>query len=644
MTIALRPVKELFGMNFFIPDYQRGYRWTAQQATDLLEDIWEFANEKKGHSEIYCVQPLVVQRKTEDVREKIREKLEEDNREFESFLKKIINGTWNVVDGQQRLTTIYLILTALEECNPYEIDYETRRGSRDFLLNIQSEDAEDRASANIDFFHIYRVYNTAVDWFKNRTSEQKKKFKDCLLEKVNFIWYQIPAEANDNSRSEAIAAFTRLNIGKIPLTDSELIKALFLNRTNFHCDTVDLETRQRRIAEEWDQIEYALQDDAFWLFLHDQQYDKPTRIDFILDMICLKGENSNPSGRKERDKKDGYDEHKTFRYFYYLFKNHKNNIDESWLEDQWKAVRRYYQIFNEWYHDYKLFHYIGYLTTVGNNSALIPQLVEKWGGCSKQAFTEAVRQRIVEILKRINGFPKLDTTVYEEEKGVGPKSICVPILLLHNIETVIQQNDRLVEDERYALPNFVKFPFHLYKKESWDVEHIRPDAGDQIKDSETKVLYALLAKEYLPDRGGLYEQIDTYIKDPQKDFAPLWEKIREADNSLDEGKKNMIWNYTLLDSKTNREYQNAIFPFKRAFLANKERGFKIKYKVVGNRLSGEKVREIAFVPPCTRNVFAKFYTNIPNGLLEWTQEDAQAYLEDMQDKLAYYLKECGGDR
>jgi thioredoxin 1 len=83
-----------------------------------MKDIWEFADEKKGHSEIYCVQPLVVQRKTEDVREKIRKKLGEDNREFEAFLKKVINGTWNVVDGQQRLTTIYLILTALEEKYP----------------------------------------------------------------------------------------------------------------------------------------------------------------------------------------------------------------------------------------------------------------------------------------------------------------------------------------------------------------------------------------------------------------------------------------------------------------------------------------------------------------------------------------------
>ena len=52
-TIALKPVKELLGMNFFIPDYQRGYRWTAQQATDLLEDIWEFADKEKGHAEMY---------------------------------------------------------------------------------------------------------------------------------------------------------------------------------------------------------------------------------------------------------------------------------------------------------------------------------------------------------------------------------------------------------------------------------------------------------------------------------------------------------------------------------------------------------------------------------------------------------------
>ena len=46
--IVLKPVKDLLGMNFFIPDYQRGYRWTDRQATDLLEDILTFANKKRG--------------------------------------------------------------------------------------------------------------------------------------------------------------------------------------------------------------------------------------------------------------------------------------------------------------------------------------------------------------------------------------------------------------------------------------------------------------------------------------------------------------------------------------------------------------------------------------------------------------------
>ena len=105
------------------------------------------------------------------------------------------------------------------------------------------------------------------------------------------------------------------------------------------------------------------------------------------------------------------------------------------------------------------------------------------------------------------------------------------------------------------------------------------------------------------------------------------------------GDKNKIWNYTLLDGQTNKEYGNVIFPIKRAFLANKERGYKINYKFVGDVLNtDEKKDEIAFVPPCTRNVFAKFYTDVPNGLLEWTDKDAKAYLEDIKLKLNYYLK------
>ena len=44
-VIDLVALKELFEKHFFIPDYQRGYRWTKQQVVDLLEDLNEFDQE-----------------------------------------------------------------------------------------------------------------------------------------------------------------------------------------------------------------------------------------------------------------------------------------------------------------------------------------------------------------------------------------------------------------------------------------------------------------------------------------------------------------------------------------------------------------------------------------------------------------------
>ena len=57
-NIELKAVKDLLGMNFYIPNYQRGYRWTRQQVRDLLGDIKEFM--ENNSTNIYCIQPLVV--------------------------------------------------------------------------------------------------------------------------------------------------------------------------------------------------------------------------------------------------------------------------------------------------------------------------------------------------------------------------------------------------------------------------------------------------------------------------------------------------------------------------------------------------------------------------------------------------------
>ena len=58
--IELKSISDLQGMVFFIPSYQRGYRWTQQQVKDLLNDVNEFNDDNNG---FYCIQPLVVKKR-----------------------------------------------------------------------------------------------------------------------------------------------------------------------------------------------------------------------------------------------------------------------------------------------------------------------------------------------------------------------------------------------------------------------------------------------------------------------------------------------------------------------------------------------------------------------------------------------------
>lgn len=65
-AITLKTVNELLQFSFYIPSYQRGYRWTAQEVTDLLNDIDEFRPREVAGTEEktwYCLQPIVVKKK-----------------------------------------------------------------------------------------------------------------------------------------------------------------------------------------------------------------------------------------------------------------------------------------------------------------------------------------------------------------------------------------------------------------------------------------------------------------------------------------------------------------------------------------------------------------------------------------------------
>ena len=105
-NIELKAIKDLLGMNFYIPNYQRGYRWTRQQVRDLLDDIKEFMDSDSIN--IYCIQPLVIKRMP------VRDSLLGDIKVAESIdeVRTLINQSdaWEVIDGQQRLLSIYYFI------------------------------------------------------------------------------------------------------------------------------------------------------------------------------------------------------------------------------------------------------------------------------------------------------------------------------------------------------------------------------------------------------------------------------------------------------------------------------------------------------------------------------------------------------
>lgn len=212
----LKSVDELCGapgggaFRFSIPPYQRGYRWTSTEVSALLDDLYEWAQSPtKNVTRGYILQPLMVV-PTEE-------------------------GSYQVVDGQQRLTTIHIILRYLDG-EPYDITYETRGDNADFLRQYIGRDRKIDDSPykdwekfvsvagkefdTIDSYHLFNAWDAVRRWFDRHSHTETKADLTRAVRSAQFVWYEV-------TKADAQDAFSHVNSGKIPLTDAELIKALY---------------------------------------------------------------------------------------------------------------------------------------------------------------------------------------------------------------------------------------------------------------------------------------------------------------------------------------------------------------------------------------------------------------------------------
>ncbi len=577
--LSLKPIKELLSYSFNIPAYQRGYRWkAANQVKELLEDVWSYQVDNSDAAAFYCLQPVVV--------------------------KSVGETQFELIDGQQRLTTILLILhyfneTEFKTAKPiYAINFETRFAQQQFL-NIVSDTKH--CEQNIDLFHLNQAYSYIANYFTERESTHPNirwDFYSKLTKSVKVIWYSI-GDSEENANS-VFDIFIRLNIGKIPLTNAELIKALFLSKSGSNLDLENQQLVQYRIASEWDEIEKTLQEEAFWHFICNQSNQYETRIEYIFDLV------------KEKRKDD--EVYFTFHKFLDDFEQPEDK--EGTIEVIWKEIKDYFLTFEEWYTQKEYFHLIGYLVSVGQK---VPALKKASKGKTKTAFKKWLRQEALKTL-RID----IDELNYQDHKH---KKYIRHTLLLFNILSILKNPT-----------SSIRFPFHFFHGQKWDIEHIRSQTPKDISGKDkrnwaTTHLYYFtgydwdvklgkgIDKAMFPldeEEKNICQQLLQIIKQPDQEqlFTEVYEKLKQLLGPEEKKFKyqDSIANLTLLDQTTNRTYKNAFFPVKRKYIIEKE--------TAGT-----------FVPLCTQNVFLKAYSNSIKNFMYWNEEDAKDYLNAIKSIL-----------
>jgi uncharacterized protein with ParB-like and HNH nuclease domain len=578
---TLKRINELRGMTFFVEAYQRGYKWDVQQVLDLLFDIEEF--EPIG-SRFYCLQPVVVK------------KLEANDLRINEKNISNKNSVYELIDGQQRLTTTFIILSLLaKEQLPFQLIYKTRPESESYLnnianiqavaFNLQPEKLKETNRQlneiwklqiantpeidNVDNYHFLKTCMLVHQWSQGKDIQT---FVDKLLQHVKVIWYNIQNQSEVEKATvqtkNAEQIFINFNQGKIQLEQAELIKALFVIRFK---EIINLEIRSIHInqfAEEWNKIEAQLQDDRFWYFVSNDTSDKKryNRIDLFFDILS----------KKQRKNEDPL-----FAYHHYLKSN--QSIDQT--IENWKQLKDLFELLKEWYEDRLLYHLIGIIVYLEIKT--IPELIDIYKNKNttknKIDFEHQLKSMLTKELKKPEfEIAKLDYKSPNETKV---------ILHLFNIATYF------ISDFNY------RFPFDKLKTQIWSLEHIHAQKADKFTDKQEFIDWLHDMQPLLEDAGDntkLQESHHLLNELNNKELHEIKEKLLGFYNALSNIlNKDNIDNLCLLDKNTNSSLGNNIFKRKRQMILETDNSGEVE-------IDGDKIK--VFIPIATKNVFLKYYT------------------------------------
>ena len=641
----------LDGRYLYIPSYQRGYRWTEKQVGDLLRDLLCFANDfanegqEKKQEQFYCLQPVIARPITDE--EKLKSIFETEYND--SILE---HGVWEIIDGQQRLTTIFLLYKYLLDQKGWDVDtlkeeedgkelyhicYATRDGSSKYLeeLTMKSirDSNENDIKENVDFFHMANAFKYIGEWIKTegkninvryqlggsldniRTSFFKllNGMSDTKGGSVQVLWYEIAETKEKNNIKE----FQKINTGKIRLTDAELIKGLFLLKKNF--TSGDKYIKLSELALEWEFIENTLHANNFWYFLQKKSIDMPNRIDLLFNLIYKKNIIKEVPEDEWDDKIKEIDEllsdtrqSEIFRFYYNRFEGKMGEELQHEVSSAWNEVMELFRTLDDWFCSPATYNFIGLLSQCGEDLCRLVLHFEYMPETSYRVdFENYLKQRISHHLRgaKIDKERKAILNTYKEHDTI------YKLLLTLNIHLLNEQNQKLESES-----DVYKFPFDVLSAQNWDIEHVDSFHTNNLKRDKDKEDWI---KTAMDDRSGDLKDeekalIQQKLEENALDDAINILKKNAQEVEADEEIKNTIGNLTLLDAATNRSYGNSLFCTKR-------------------RIIIERIKQGVFVPVATQYIFAKFFDPKGTNRSLWTRDDMEAYHKYIYNALITYV-------
>lgn len=547
---------------FHIAAYQRGYKWASDDdgaVTVLLNDLWDafkaFENQERKE---YYLQYITLKKSNE-------------KRHLE------------VIDGQQRLTTLSILLSIfslkldIENLAEHKLDYAIRsnffeehiykRDNLTRLLDLEWNDKEGLVFSDVapintqDVFYLFNAAKKIFDFCSCEEVENKlEAFYNFILNNVKII-----VNAVDHISSEKV--FSNLNSNKVPLTEAELIKGLLLTKFSRLKNKEKEKKHFREILEmrmslgrNWDEItRWSNQPEINSFFFRGEE-----GMQALLLLVAIN------LGYKPV-KKANSNHYPLFNFYH---KYGKTDI-------VYQQLLKMNSILNDWFHNDHTYNLLGFLFFAkGSDKEIkdfLPQLTFK---------KSALREKLIKDVKAI-----LPNNTGDLLYGNNQDNEIHKVLLALNV---------------FSSGSNKRFNYHRFIVENWTLEHIFPQTpegkGQKLKDKDKDLIIEMLGERATPKIKQLLSR-----KERDNEEKTIYQTALKETKSL-----NSIGNMCLLTDKDNISNGCGFFDEKRT-----------------NILA--RIRKGSFVPKHTFDVFSKMvFDRNPGDFERWTNENIQDHKSSIE--------------